>query len=294
MSFPFYTCGGWFYWIDRYDCSGWRIQESMWTHRNRLLDPYDIKRASGTFEECYEALQYFFKAWEIEKQEKPAVVLIHGLFQRPNSFQKMAEQLKKDFEPVFFSYPMLRFSLKKSAQALNEMLERRQDLKQIDFVAYGMGGLILRQAVALNPKWLDKLGRSVFMAVPNQGYFWLQKVKDKKFYPFLLGDAGQNILPATAKELPPMKGEFGIIAGGRENEKGFLPVLKEDNDGILTVKDALCEGAKDMFLALNKTHFFLHWNSRLIEMVQSFLNTGRFGRGIRIRKEPNYTNLWEK
>ena len=294
MSFPFFTYGGIFYWIDRYNYAGWRIQESMWTRRCRLLDPFNIKRATGSFEECRDKLQYFLRAWEVEAPVKKAAVLIHGLFQRPASFEKMAYRLKKHFEPIIFSYPMLRFSLSKSAMALNAMLDSRKDLEQINFVAYGMGGLILRQAIEMNPKWLNKIGRTVFLAVPNNGYSWAEKWKDKKIYQKLLGEAGKNILPETAKALFEMKGEFGIIFAGKDDGKGFLPLLKEDNDGILTVKDARCSGAKEEFLALNKTHFFLHRDDKLLEMTQSFLSTGRFGRGVRIRKEKSYTNIWDE
>lgn len=294
MSFPIFTCGGLFYWFDRYDYSGWRIQESMWTRRCRLLDPFNIKRAAGSFELCYDTMLYFLRAWETEMPAKKAAVLIHGLFQRPISFEKMARGLQKNFEPIVFSYPMLRFSLTKSAMALNAMLERREDLKQINFVAYGMGGLILRQAIDLNPSWLSKIGRSVFMAVPNHGYSWAEKWKDKKWYKILLGEAGKNILPETANALFPMKGDFGVIFAGKDDEKGFWSRFKEDNDGILTVKDARCEGAREEYLALNKTHFFLHQDDRLIEMTQSFLSTGKFGRGVRIRKEQNFTNIWDR
>ena len=293
MSFPFFTCGGWFYWIDRYDYFGWRIQESMWTRRCRLLDPFNIKRATGSFERCHDTLLYFLRAWEADIQEKNAVVLIHGLFQRPSSFEKMAHDLQKDFEPIVFSYPMLRFSLVKSAAALNEMLDRRQDLRQINFVACGMGGLILRQAIDLKPAWLSKIGRTVFLAVPNHGYSWTQKWKDKWWYRKLLGEAGKNILPETVNALLPMKGDFGAIIAGKEDEKGFLPFFKEDNDGILRVKEAHCEEAKEEFMARNKTHFFLHKDDKLIEMTHSFLHTGRFGRGVRIRKEQSYTSIWD-
>ncbi|MBR1777812.1 MAG: hypothetical protein IJ752_04420 [Alphaproteobacteria bacterium] len=293
MSFPFFTCGGWFYWVDRYSYSGWRIQESIWTRRCRLLDPFNIKRAAGSFELCYDTLLYFLRAWEADTQVKKGVVLIHGLFQRPSSFEKMAHHLQKNFEPIIFSYPMFRFSLVKSAMALNAMLDRRQDLKQVNFVAYGMGGLILRQALMLNPAWLEKIGRSVFLAVPNNGYVWAQKWKDRKWYQKLLGEAGKNILPETAKELFPMGGDFGVILAGKDDGKGFLPFFKEDNDGILPVKDGRCEKAREEFMALNKTHFFLHQDDKLIEMTHSFLNTGKFGRGVRIRKEQSYTNLWD-
>ena len=294
MSFPFFTCGGLFYWIDKYNQSGWRIQESMWTRRCRLLDPFNIKRTVGSFKMCQDSLFYFLKAWEEEKHPKNAVVLIHGLFQRPSSFEKMARNLQKDYEVIIFSYPMLRFSLVKSAEALNAMLELRQDLQQINFVACGTGGLILRQALGLTPQWQDKIGRSVFLATPHHGYSWVQKWKSKKWYRVLLGEAGNNILPETAEKIPPMSGDFGVIVAGKDDNKGVFPFFKEDNDGILSVKEAHCEGAREEFMALNRTHFFLHKDQKLIEMTRSFLNTGRFGRGVRIRKEQNYSSLWDR
>ena len=293
MSFPFFTCGGLFYWIDRFAYSGWRIQESMWTRRCRLLDPFNIKRAVGSFEQCHDALFYFLKVWKVEQPPKKAVVLIHGLFQCPSSFEKMAHYLQKNYEVIFFSYPMLRFSLAKSAWALNAMLERRQDLEQINFVAYGMGGLILRQMAGLKLQWQDKIGRSVLLATPYHGYSWIQKWKNKKWYQYLLGEAGKNIIPETVEKLPSMKNNFGVIIAGKDDPKGMCPFFKEDNDGVLLVKDARCKEAKEEFMALNKTHFFLHRDSKLIEMTESFLTTGRFGRGVRIRKEQNYSNLWD-
>lgn len=294
MAFPFFTCGGMFYWMDRYDYAGWRIQESMWTRRCRLLDPFNIKRSVGSFEECHKKLLYFLRAWECEAPVKKAAVIIHGLFQRPASFEKMAGALKENFEPVVFSYPMLRFSLMKSAKVLNTMLDARPDIEQFNFVAYGSGGLILRQAAALKPAWSEKTGRTVFIAVPQQGYSQFEKWKDKGLYKSLLGAAGTNILPETAQALPAMPGECGSIIAGKDNGKGVLPFLKEDNDGILKVKDARYDGMKEEYMAVDKNHFFLHRDEKLIEMTQSFLSTGKFGRRVRIRKEQSYTNLWDK
>ena len=292
--FPFFTCGGLFYWVDRHSYAGWRIQESIWTRRCRLLDPYNIKRAAGSFELCYDTMLYFLRAWEVMPPPKKAVVMIHGLFQRPSSFEKMSRGFQKNFEPIVFSYPMLRFDLVKSARALNALLDRRQDISQINFVVYGMGGLILRQAIELNPSWLERIGRSVFLAVPNHGYSWADKWKEKWWYKWALGAAGKCILPETAEALFPMKGDFGVIMGGKDDAKGFMPLFKQDNDGILTVAAAKQNGAREEYLALNKTHFFLHQDDKILELALSFLNTGRFGRGMRIRKEQSYTNLWDR
>lgn len=293
MSFPFFTCGGLFYWVDKYNYAGWRIQESMWSRRCRLLDPYNIKRFSGSFEQCEQSLHHFQRAWEIEPPVGKALVMIHGLFQKPSSFEKMSRFFEKNYEPVVFSYPMLRFDLMKSAHTLNAMLNKRQDIKSLDFVAYGFGGLVLRQAVALNPPWLEKLGRSVFLAVPNHGCSWATRWKEKKLYKLVFGVAGQYLVAEKVEALPLMKNEFGVIMGGRDDNKGFLPFFKQDNDGVLAVSDVRQKEAKEEYLALNKTHFYLHQDDKILEMIHSFLTTGRFGRGVRLRKEQNYMHLWE-
>lgn len=293
MAFPFFTCGGMFYWVDRYGYAGWRIQESIWTKRCRLLDPFNIRRGGGSFELCYDTMHYYLRAWETASVPKKAAVIIHGLFQRPANYEKMARVLSKNYEPMIFSYPTLRFDLMKSARALNAFLDKRQDVAQFCFVVYGMGGLILRQAIEMNPAWLEKIGRSVFLGVPNHGYGWAEKWKGKWWYKLLFGVAGENILPATAEKLFPMHGEFGVIMGGKDDEKGILPWFRQDNDGILTVASAKQDGAKEEYLALGKSHFSLHRDDKLLDMTLSFLNTGRFGRGQRVRKEQSYTSLWE-
>ena len=87
---------------------------------------------------------------------------------------------------------------------------------------------------------------------------------------------------------------ISTFMGGKDDAKGFMPLFEQDNDGILTVAAAKQNGAREEYLALNKTHFFLHQDNKILELVLSFLNTGRFGRGMRIRKEQSYTNLWDR
>ena len=55
MKFNFFTFGGSVFWEDVFFYQKWRIQRNCCTKKYRLLDSWDIRRASGTFEDCQKA-----------------------------------------------------------------------------------------------------------------------------------------------------------------------------------------------------------------------------------------------
>lgn len=289
MTIPFITCGGMFWWFDRYQYAGWRIQENIWTHRCRLLDPHDVRRASGKFDTCLEKLPDFLKTWEEPAPKGEAVVFIHGLFQTSGSFDDMKVAFyDKGYETFSFSYPQLRSDLEDAAKKLNAALKRRKDLKKIHFIVHGVGGLVLRRALMMKPEWLPSFGRAVMIAVPNAGFCWAEKWSGKKWYRFLLGRMGSNLTPAFVSEnLAPMSGEFAVLMSGKDDGKGYLPWFKSDNDGVLKVSEAFVQNALEDFLTVGVPHFFLQKREKTIEMCLYFIGTGRLGKGKRIRRESN-------
>ena len=52
MSFDFFTFGGNRNWGDIFFYQKWRIQRNINAKEYRLLDPWDISRKDGSFEEC--------------------------------------------------------------------------------------------------------------------------------------------------------------------------------------------------------------------------------------------------
>ncbi len=289
MTIPFITCGGMFWWFDRYQYAGWRIQENIWTHRCRLLDSHDVRRFSGTFEACSDKLPEFLKIWEEPKPNGETVVFIHGLFQTPGSFDYMKTAFyDKGYEAVSFSYPQLRSDLEDAAKKLNAALKRRKDIKRLHFIVHGVGGLVLRKALMMKPEWQSVLGRVVMISVPNKGFFWAGKWSEKKWYKFLLGKMGSNITPEfVSKNVPAMSGDFAVLMSGKDNGKGYLPFMGEDNDGILKVSEAFVKNAKEDFLTIGVPHFFLQKKEKTIEMCLFFIESGRLGKGKRIRRESN-------
>ena len=294
MNVPFFTCGGLFWWVDRYSYAGWRIQECIWTKRCRLLDPYRIRRAAGKFNDCYQALMRFVNDWEIPRPPKNAVVFLHGLYQGTGTFEKMTRRFADDYETMVFAYPMLRFDIVRTVAALNDFLNRRSDVQRINFVATGIGGMILRCALAGNPEWAEKVGRSVFVAVGSRGYGQLKKYCKKKWFPWVFGKMNNLLIPEYAQlRVPPMSKEFAIIMAGREDGKGVCSWLGADNDGLLRVADARDKTAKADFLAMNRLNPFLLTDDQICSLTYSFVKNGQFGTGKRIRTEQLMTNLWD-
>ena len=294
MNVPFFTCGGLFWWVDRYSYAGWRIQECIWTKRCRLLDPYRIRRAAGKFNDCYQALMRFVNDWEIPRPPKNVVVFLHGLYQGTGAFEKMTRRFADDYETMVFAYPMLRFDIVRTVAALNDFLKRRSDVPRMTFVPTGIGGMILRCALAGNPEWAGKVGRSVFVAVGARGYGQLKKYCKKKWFPWVFGKMNNLLIPEYAQlRVPPMSKEFAIIMAGREDGKGVCSWLGGDNDGLLRVADARDKTAKADFLAMNRLNPFLLTDDQICSLTYSFVKNGQFGTGKRIRTEQLMTNLWD-
>ena len=236
----------------------------------------------------------FVNDWEIPRPPKNAVVFLHGLYQGTGTFEKMTRRFADDYETMVFAYPMLRFDIVRTVAALNDFLNRRSDVQRINFVATGIGGMILRCALAGNPEWAEKVGRSVFVAVGSRGYGQLKKYCKKKWFPWVFGKMNNLLIPEYAQlRVPLMSKEFAIIMAGREDGKGVCSWLGGDNDGLLRVADARDKTAKADFLAMNRLNPFLLTDDQICSLTYSFVKNGQFGTGKRIRTEQLMTNLWD-
>jgi hypothetical protein len=69
--------------------------------------------------------------------------------------------------------------------------------------------------------------------------------------------------------------QFGIIAGGKSDGKGYNPLLPGDNDGIISVDTTQLAGARD-FVVLPVLHSLIVGDSKAHEYVLRFLQQGYF------------------
>ena len=155
--FRFFTFGGKQFWEDVFYYQKWRIQKHYRSKKYRLLDNWDICRASGSFEECRKAFVDFIEVFEIPRQSGHLVILIHGLGENKNMFKPMIKPLEeRGFNVAAVNYPSSRQSLKESAEQFAFFLEHTEDVKNVSFITNGAGCLLLRYLLADDTKWKQK------------------------------------------------------------------------------------------------------------------------------------------
>ena len=145
MRFDFFTLGGAVFWEDVFFYQKWRIQRNCFTKKYRLLDSWDIRRASGTFETCKNAFVEYIESNEIVKQKGKMVVLLHGYMDSKNIFKKLWRKfILTKTTVVALNYPSLFKSAKASAHQLLFFLNHAEDISEISFVTKGCGNLVLQ------------------------------------------------------------------------------------------------------------------------------------------------------
>ena len=123
-----------------------------------------------------------------------------------------------------------------------------------------------------------RFGRFVMLGPPNQGALLAETFADNVLFKEIAGDAGQELgrdWPELEKRLATPDFQFGIVAGGKGNNKGYNPILVGDNDGVISVETAKLAGAHD-FVRLPVLHSFIMDNAKVQQYVLSFLQHGYF------------------
>ena len=113
---------------------------------------------------------------------------------------------------------------------------------------------------------------------PNQGALLADTFADNALFKGIAGDAGQQLgrqWPELEKRLATPDFQFGIIAGGKGDGKGYNPLLHGDNDGVINVDAAKLAGASD-FAVVPVLHSFIMENRQVQQYVLRFLRHGYF------------------
>jgi hypothetical protein len=121
-------------------------------------------------------------------------------------------------------------------------------------------------------------GRMVMLAPPNHQPRIATQFIRGSVANFVAGEAAQELATGwegLQSKLATPHFEFGILAGGRGDEKGFNPLLPGDDDGVVTVESTRLAGARD-FRVLPVMHTFFMDDTRAQELTLRFLNYGHF------------------
>jgi len=276
LTFP--TLGGFQFWGDERVYCGWRIQRNALTHHYRLIDPWHIRRAWGTYEECETAFRSLVDTTKLRPRSDECVILLHGLFRTRRSFRRLEKHLaEQGYETVGFEYPSTQAAIEKQAEQLARFIERLEGARKIHFVTHSLGGLVVR--CYLRDRHDGRIGRLVMIAPPNRGSHISDKMGNWLWFRSLAGPVGWQLLKGPKSiypSLPEPSCEFGVIAGGRGHPRGYSPLLPGDDDGVVMVEETHLDGMGD-FLLVPALHTFIMNDERVMGAVVQFLRTGRFG-----------------
>jgi pimeloyl-ACP methyl ester carboxylesterase len=272
------TLGGKMIWGDNYLFAGWRIQENILTDHHRLLDPDDVRYAWGTYRQCRAAMDEIRAERNIEPFDRHLVVLLHGLGRSRDFYGDMPDILRDaGYDAAGLNYPSLYEGVKDSARRLNLVFDRLEGVDSVSFIAHSLGSLVLRTTLAENSAWRERIAvkRVILLAPASNGSAIAELLKEFPPYEWIIGDAGQDLTPEMAKEIPGLSVPFGIIAGGLGDGEGYNPLIDGDDDGTLAVSETLLPGALD-FILVEDMHSSLQDNPVAIDAMLSFLASGCF------------------
>ena len=209
------------------------------------------------------------------------VVLLHGLARTRASMRATERALARNgYRTLNLGYHSRRQSLARSAEEVHApivALAAEVD-GRVHFVTHSMGGLLAR--VYLATKRPPRLGRVVMLGPPHHGSAIADLLQRNLAFRSAFGPAGQQLTTEHAMHLQETCGppdyDVGIIAGTRSiNLLTSALVLREPNDGKVTVRSTRLDGAHD-HIALPVSHPFMMNHRAAIRSTLLFLREGRF------------------
>lgn len=217
MRFNFFTFGGSIFWEDVFFYQKWRIQRNCCTKSYRLLDSWDICRASGSFEDCQKAFIKYIECYEITKQHGDMVILLHGYLDSKNIFKPLWRKLMlTNANVAALNYPSLFRNAQGVAHQILFFLNHIESINRVSFVTKGCGNLVLQQMFNL-PQELQtfrlnvRIGNIVEINPVEQGSLLCESLAKFKFFKFLLGPFLDDFTESGIKNLPSLPSEFKVL-----------------------------------------------------------------------------------
>ncbi len=286
MEFMNKTAGGKQFWADVCFFHDWRIQCNALTGHHRLLDGANHRHASGTYDNCRQALDEIRRRDNLLPMQGKAVIILHGLFRTRSAMARLRSAIADggNYSVFCMGYPTTRGSVADHARSLDSAVRSLEGISELNFVAHSLGNLVVRH-------WLKDLadggmslpagqtfGRMVMLAPPNFQPQLATKLLSTQFATFVAGAAAEQM--ATRWEdlesrltTPPF--EFGVLAGGKGDNRGYNPLIPGDDDGVVTVESTRLPGARD-FRCLSVLHSFFMNDRKVHELTARFLAHGYF------------------
>lgn len=280
MQIEFFTLGGSQFWEDVFFYQKWRIQRNYDTKEYRLLDPWDIRRHSGTFEECRQAFLKYIEIYELSRQRGHMIIMLHGLGDSKNIFKPMwRAALQHGYMAAAINYPSTRKRIDAHVRQLEFLLNNLEDVQEVSFITKGCGGVILRKLLSIESPWQKKLkiNRIVQVCPPNQGSRFFRFLAKWRFFNWILGPMLKELTPEAALHLPNFASNrvFGIISADYpfKGLGNFMP--KRIRDILPGEDEATLTNAKET-IHISNSKLNVFENKKVVNACINFLKKGTF------------------
>ncbi len=221
--------------------------------------------------------KYMGKHSTVLQQNGEWVVLLHGIMRGPGSMDKIQKALEhRGYHVLNFGYPSTSGSIADSADLLSREIKKLPSDSKINFVTHSMGAIVVRYYLANYRE--AAASRFVMIAPPNRGSSLAKRLAGFPLFKRILGRAGVELAKTNSsliENLPPLRCEFGVIAGGLGNGSGLNPLIPGDDDMTVSVEETKLPGMKD-FIQIRGQHSLLLLQQEVADNVISFLEKGIF------------------
>jgi pimeloyl-ACP methyl ester carboxylesterase len=280
------TAGGKQFWADVWFFRDWRIQRNSLTGHYRLLDGSNRRHLSGTYEECRDRMDQIRKRDNLQRMQGKAVIILHGLFRTRSCMSSISGAISKagGYTTFCMGYPTTRGSLETHARSLDSVVRSLEGISEINFIGHSLGNLVVRHwlkdfisADRSLPKG-QGFGRMVMLAPPNHQPQLATTLVRGSLARLVAGPSAEALAggwESLEERLGIPHFDFGVLAGGKQDGRGFNPLLPGDDDGVVTVESTRLAGARD-FRILPVLHSFFMNDRRVHEYTIRFLQQGHF------------------
>ncbi|MFM9196243.1 MAG: esterase/lipase family protein, partial [Planctomycetia bacterium] len=241
-------------WSDELVRHDWRLQRRPDTGVCRVLDPQDAVVHEGEHQACLDAFANLEQAGRIPAVEGPAVIVLHGLGEGRRSMRPLVEHLRKKTAATVlsFGYASTSAGLDDHGRALASVIAGLPAADAISFVGHSMGNLVVRRWMMLAEKPdLARVRRMVMLGPPNQGSELAHMVSKVDVLAALSQGAARDLVldwNRISRDLAVPPCPFGIVAGGKGDDRGYSRFLVGDDDAVVRVEETLLPGAHDFLL----------------------------------------------
>lgn len=268
-------------WSDEVVRHDWRLQRRPADGSCRILDPRDSCVHEGTREECIAEFARLEADGRIPPVMGSAVIVLHGLGEGRGSMQPLVNHLREhlDATVLSFGYASHRVGIDDHGAALGRVVAGMPRADRISFVGHSLGNLVVRRWMHVAPADdLARVHRMVMLGAPNQGSDLARMASRVWLLAALSHGAAKDLVlrwPEISRTLAVPTCEFGIVAGGKGDDRGYSPLLDGDDDAVVRVAETRLEGADD-FLVLPVNHAAMMKDPAVQRATVRFLETGRF------------------